>query len=97
MLEYTDEPMSLDVFNKLSIHYIEENARQIDVIVNDSNRRHTSSKRTRQIPCTEGEALTEEEKARYHFKESLYGMMKWIMDVANRLSESWECPFRMPK
>ena len=68
VLEYNDEPMTFDVFQKLSIHYIEEDARFIDVALKEYTPNRSTNKRTREASHIAGVRLTEEEKQEYHLK-----------------------------
>jgi hypothetical protein len=95
---YDAEPMSLDVFRKLSIHYVEPGARRIQVELSEcpTERRTnvTGQKRPRNLHtgvCVRhGIPLTTEEKEKYHLKGDLFwaGGIKHFIVILNRESKT---------
>ena len=92
-LRYLEEPMTLEVFKRLSIHYIAPNARTIQVELPKDTVR-IGQKRSHVTGI--GQALTEEEKKRFQLKgEFVYGQMRadgWQYIKAT--SKVWNCPFQ---
>eukprot|EP00945_MAST-04E_sp_MAST-4E-sp1_P000078 g78.t1 len=74
VLRYLDEPMTLEVFKRLSIHYIAPNARTIQVeLPKDTGR--VGQKRSHVAGI--GQVLSEEEKKRFQLEgEFFYGQMR---------------------
>ena len=87
ILKY-DEEISFEVFQKLSIHYIEPGARQINVQLNECTK-----KRKNQVVLSG--ALTNEDKERFN----LQGNLEWYLVKHDgqlaRAMGPWRCPFQV--
>eukprot|EP00944_MAST-04C_sp_MAST-4C-sp1_P008505 g8505.t1 len=88
ILEY-DEEITFEIFQKLSIHYVEPGARQIRVILE----KYKGRKRKKQVELSG--ALSNEEKERFN----LVGQFEWYLVKDNgqlaRAKDSWICPFQV--